>query len=360
MPRLSRRRRPAGFTLIELLVVMAIIGVLVSLLLPAVQQAREAARRSQCKNNLKQLGLALHNYESAHSVFPPASSSGGFSPQARVLPFIDQGNLQNLLDFNQAVYVGSGPNQTPNPVFISAFATVIPMLLCPSDPSSPHYSASLGSPAQTYTFAGNNYMASTGSGTETFYDERYPTNGLVYANSSIRFRDVIDGVSNTVFMSESIRGDGIDVTLAAGAFPSFPYRKTLNASSGCSPSGPATGGYTGTGSGWPSGTIANPDLVPVVAGHTNWRGGQSGTGRGMSWLRGLTHNVLTNGYTTPNSRVPDITMHGAGLLGPRSLHSGGAHVLLGDGSVRFLSDGIDVTLHRGIHSRAGGEALGEF
>jgi prepilin-type N-terminal cleavage/methylation domain-containing protein/prepilin-type processing-associated H-X9-DG protein len=354
------RRRSAGFTLIELLVVVAIIGVLVSLLLPAVQQAREAARRAQCKNNLKQLGLALHNYESAFSTFPPASNSSGFSPQARILPYVEQAGLQNLLDFQQNVFIGSGPNQVPNPSFVGPFAVVVPTFLCPSDSGKTQYPVTIGTPAQTYTFAGINYMVSTGSGTGTLYDERYPTDGLAFANSSVRFRDFSDGVSNTVFMSETVRGDGEDASLPAGMPPGFPYRKILNGSTGCSPSGPATGGYTGSGSGWPSGTIANPDLVPVVAGHTSWRGGAGTSGRGQSWLRGLSTNVLTNGYNTPNSHIPDITMHGTGYYGPRSLHAGGAHVLLGDGSVRFLGDGTNLAVHRALHSRAGGEIVGDY
>ena len=350
------RRR--GFTLIELLVVIAIIAILIALLLPAVQQAREAARRTQCRNNLKQLGLALHNYESTFTLFPPGGVSTTFSLQARILPYIDQGNLQNLIDFNLPPYLGSGPNTYPNPALAAVFPAVVPVFLCPSDPAPSQYTATLN--GLPYTFGALNYMASNGSGTGTNYDDRYRTDGLVSLNSNTRMRDFTDGTSNTVFMSESIRGDGTDVTLAAGATPVFPYRKYLNGGSGTSPSGPATGGYNGTGSGWPTGTIMNPDLQPVVAAHTDWRGGQNGSGRGFSWVRGLSANVSTNGYNPPNSRIPDITMHGSGYYGPRSLHTGGAHALFGDGTVRFLSESMDTTLHRSIHSRAGGETVSEF
>ena len=203
-------------------------------------------------------------------------------------------------------------------------------------------------------------MVSNGSGTGVNYDDRFLTDGLVFLNSSIRMRDIIDGSSNTVFMSEAVRGDGVDVTLPTGTLPRYPYTKMLNASSGTSPSGPATGGYNGTGSGWSSGTIINPDLGPVVAGHTSWRGGSSDSARGYSWVRGITVNVLTNGYNTPNSRIPDVQFHGSGLFGPRSLHTGGAHLLLGDGAVRFISENVDAMLHRSIHSRNGGEVSGEF
>lgn len=347
-----------GFTLIELLVVIAMIAILISLLLPAVQQAREAARRVQCRNNLKQLGLAIHNYESTFTVFPMNGGSTGFSPQARVLPYLEQANLQNSLDFSARVYVGPGGNQVPNPVFIPAFQSVIPSFLCPSDPGPVQYMATLGSPAQTYIFGANNYMASTGSGTGANYDDRRSTDGFVAINSRVRFKDMSDGSSQTVFMSETIRGDDIDVTLPAGTTPLFPYRKLLSAGSGTSPGGGP--GYTGSGGGWPTGTIANPDLSAVLAVQTNWRATAGGNGRGVTWLRGLAHSVLTNGYNTPNSRIPDTTLHGTGFFGPRSLHAGGAHALFGDGSVRFLADSIDVGLHRALHSRDGGETVGEF
>src|SRR5579872_536707 len=142
----SRNRR-RGFTLIELLVVIAIIAVLVSLLLPAVQQAREAARRSQCKNNLKQFGLAMHNYLSSYSVFPLCGSStvNSMSVHTFLLPSLDQGPLYNQINFN---VIWSDPsNAVP-------LAAVVPMFLCPSD--SPD--------AIPAGWAGTNYRASQGSG----------------------------------------------------------------------------------------------------------------------------------------------------------------------------------------------------
>lgn len=351
---MSRRR---GFTLIELLAVIAIMSVLISLLLPAVQQAREAARRTQCKNNLKQLGLALHNYEGSFGVFPMNGGSTGFSPQARILPYVDQGNLQNLIDYSLKVYTGPGGSQVPNPVFVPIFAQTIPLLLCPSDPAPSQITASLGSPAQPYVMAGNNYMASTGSGTGTHYDDRSRTDGMFWINSNTKISDATDGMSSTVIMSESIRGDGTDATLPAGTTPPFPYTKLLSAGSGTSPgTGP---GYSSLGGGWPS-PLVNPDLMSVLAVQTNWKGSPAGNGRGTSWLRGLAHNVCTNGYNSPNSRAPDTTLHGTGFFGPRSHHLGGAHVLFGDGNVRFLSDSINIAIHRAIHSRNGGEVVGEF
>ena len=351
-------RKCRGFTLIELLVVIAIIAVLIALLLPAVQQAREAARRTQCRNNLKQMGLALHNYESTYGMFPPGGDSTSFSAQARLLPYLDQANLQSLINFNLKPYLGSGPNTYPNPALANVFPAVVSTFLCPSDPAPTVYQATIN--AQLYSFGAINYMMSNGSGAGVNYDDRYPTNGLVHLNSSVRMRDFSDGTSNTVVMSESIRGDGQDATFAAGTAPTFPYRKMQNCSAGISPGGPATGGYNGSGSGWPSGTVMNPDLVPVVAAHTDWRGGGNGSGRGLSWVRSLVAGVGTNGYNAPNSRIPDVSMHGSGFFGPRSFHTGGANVLFGDGTVRFLSENIDIMLHRGLHSRNGGESLPEF
>jgi len=345
-------KHPRGFTLVELLVVIAIIGVLIAMLLPAVQSAREAARRSQCQNHLKQLVLALHNYESAYHAFPMNSGSKGYSPHARLLPFFEQVNLYSQLNFSLETYTGPGGSQVPNPHYREVFGTSIPTLLCPSDPAPPVYRVTLS--GTEYQFAGNNYMFSTGSGTETNYDDRHRTNGIIYTNSSATFASFTDGTSNSVVIAEAIRGDGFDITLPAGTLPKFPYQKTLGASGTSTGTGP---GYTGTGGGWPSGVISNPDLSAVAANGTNWRGGQAGTGRGLSWLRGLAANALTNGYNATNSRIPDITMHGTGFFGPRSFHPGGANVALGDGSVRMLATSIDLELQRALFSINGGEVV---
>jgi prepilin-type N-terminal cleavage/methylation domain-containing protein len=353
---MTRKTRQA-FTLVELLVVIAIIGVLVALLLPAVQAARESARRSNCANNLKQLGLALLNFESARTFFPATDVANGFSPQARLLPYMEEGNLQNLLDFTQPAFTGAYNAQVPNPLFVTVFATPIPTMLCPSDP------ADVINTETTYgaSYAGNNYMMSTGSGTGVYYDQRFKTDGVVYYNSRVKLRYVTDGSSNTVFMSESIRSIGVDMTLPAGQTPGYPYQYTLNGSTGLTPgNGP---GITMTGAPWTgptmNGMIANPDLNPVWPQLTGWRGAGSTAlrGRGTCWASEGSLNTLTNGYTPPNSLIPDLVMHHAGYFGPRSFHPGGAHVLLGDGSARFLSDGIDVTLHRNLHSINGGETV---
>ncbi len=361
-------RRSRGFTLIELLVVIAIISVLVSLLLPAVQQAREAARRSQCKNNIKQLGLALHNYEGTFKVFPMTNAQNyggqnqqGFSVQARLLPYMEQLNLQNLLDFTKPAFTGPYNALVPNPQFVNAFATTIPVFLCPTDPADP-VSTETGT---GFSYAGNNYMVSYGSATGTNYDTRWPTDGIVYENSNVGFNKITDGASNTVFVSETVRSTGADMTLSAGTLPSFPYQYTLNGSTGLNSALQSTPGIPVTGAPWvagPNGMNSNPDLSTVWPSLTGWRGAGSTAlrGRGDCWANAGACSSMTNGYLTPNNRIPDIVTHFTGFFGPRSWHAGGANVLLGDGSVRFLSNSIDGGTQRSLHSRNGGDIPGDY
>jgi prepilin-type N-terminal cleavage/methylation domain-containing protein len=355
-----------GFTLIELLVVIAIIAILIALLLPAVQAAREAARKTQCKNNLKQFGLAMHNYESTFGVFPMTNAQNyqpnvqGFSPQARLLPYMEQANLQNLLDFTQPAFTGPYNSLVPNPQFAGAFATPLTVMLCPSDPAPTQNTGAGGS-----VYAGVNYMVSYGSGTGANYDLRWRTDGIVWENSNARFRDATDGTSNTVFMSEAVGSVGPDVTLAAGTLPKFNYEMTLNGSSGVNSGLQPVQGLAGTGGGWnngPAGVINNPDLATIWPQKTAWRGASSAAlrGRGVSWAHSGAVSTLTNGYNPPNSIIPDVVVHFTGFFGPRSWHTGGAQALMGDGAVKFYSDNIDTALHRGLHSCSGGEVLGEF
>ncbi len=333
-------KKSRGFTLVELLVVIAIIGILVGLLLPAVQAAREAARRMQCSNNLRQLGLATLNYESTFKRLPGLTGSSSFSPQARILPYIEQGNLSNLIDYNIPLYVGPAFAARLNPLFRVAAGTVLPMLQCPSDPADPLFDSLLpdGTVAKV---AGLNYMYSYGSGTGTNYDDRYPTDGFVWENSFARLAAITDGLSNTVMLSETLKGDKI---VSTGPMPPRPHRR-IGSWGGSSGNPAGTPGFALGGA-----TIRDPDLAAISASLTSWRGI-----RGENWIRGVPYSVVTNGYLTPNSRIPDINVHGRGWFGPRSMHSGGAQVTLGDGSTHLLSDGIDRMIHVALHSSNAGD-----
>ena len=336
-----KHNQRSAFTLVELLVVIAIIGILVGLLLPAVQAAREAARRMQCSNNLKQLALATHNYESSFKCFPALTGSSSFSPQARVLPFIEQANLQNLIDFRQPLFVGPAFAAQLNPLFAVPAGTVVPTFLCPSDAIEPRRPTTLAGGAPG-TFAATNYMFSLGSGTSTHYDDRYRTDGIVWENSWARFSDIVDGTSNTVMMSETLIGDNLTSTTLPPV--GMPHRKT--ASWGGSSSNPV--GVPGFRLG--GATITNPDLAAIVPTITSFRGS-----RAEAWIRGVPFSVVTNGYLTPNSRIPDVNVHGRGWFAPRSLHTGGAQIALCDGSVRMLNDNVDRATQWSVFSRNGGE-----
>ncbi|QDV18116.1 Type II secretion system protein G precursor [Gimesia panareensis] len=334
------RKRKSGFTLIELLVVIAIIAILIALLLPAVQQAREAARRSQCKNNLKQLGLALYNYESAFSTFPPSrllgdinnpnvSSSGKYSLTNAdgsagdttfcswtilALPYLDQSNIYNKYNTNAPWF------DTSNRVMIE---TQIPVMLCPSVPGDNRRDAYHAPGAAAGDYGSINEVKKK-FWTKVLGVAEPPDSakaGILSKGQNNRIRDVTDGTSNTFMLGE------------AGGHPVVYNAKGI----------------------WNSTDQSNYADDKVVQ-----YGGNYVTTDGTGWAdpdAGLSINgALKNGYDTYGPYVIN-EINASEIF---SFHVGGAQFVMGDGSVRFVSQNIDRRLFAYVCTRAGGETVGEF
>lgn len=333
-----------GFTLIELLVVIAIIAVLIALLLPAVQQAREAARRTQCRNNLKQLGLALHNYESSLTTFPPnlvpggnfAYSKGNWGVLAYLSPYLDQANVYNLMNLNAPTYASTPPYNIADANNAIAAGLIIPSFLCPSDKAR-----SLGGDYGVASLGPANYCANQGSGISPGANgSPYDSNGVMFANSRIRIADITDGTSSTACMSESSLGDGprnaSSATPPASAQKVYAYLTTYQSSMDDA----------------------------ACAGATSWNIQDL---RQFLWYSGEIRNTAYNHYYTPNSKNWDCITNAVnfgytaiGWKAARSMHVGGVHLLMCDGAVRFVSDNVDVNAWRSISTRAGSETVADF
>jgi prepilin-type N-terminal cleavage/methylation domain-containing protein len=333
--------RRTGFTLVELLVVIAIIGILVGLLLPAVQAAREAARRMSCSNNVRQIGLATMNYEAALKRFPGLLGSSTYSAQARILPYMEQNSLHDLINYNRPLLLGPVFAARFDPALANVISQRIPTFLCPSDGEDPMFPTTLADGTQGFT-AGLNYMFSIGSARQTFYDDRYETDGMFWTGGFARLARCVDGTSNTVMIAETVLGDKqVGTTLPT----TRPIRRIGNwAGTTANPTAP---GFTHGG-----GTILNPNLPSLFPGIVNsYRGN-----RGETWIRGVPSATTINGYLTPNHPLPDIGFHGRGFYSARSLHGTGVQLGYIDGSVRFASNTVDETIYRNTFSANGSEA----
>ena len=334
-------KRRAGFTLVELLVVIAIIGILIGMLLPAVQSVREAARRTACQNNMRQLGLACLNYESAFGELPEsyrqpssAPTGRGWSAQALILPYIEQGNLTTQIDFNseyveafQTVDTGSGPELLSS--------ARIPTYLCPSEVND--IVRLDGNTPEHYPL---NYAAN--AGTWFVYDpvSKQTGSGALLTGRGSKLGGFTDGQSNTLLFGE------------VKAYN--PYFR--NAAM--------------------SGDVATPTSPAAVAG----MGGDFKTSSGHTeWVDGRSHQTSFTSVFTPNTVVAhsdgtadydiDWTNMQEGKVGEtartfaavtsRSYHSGGVNAVRADGSVAFESDNIDISVWRYLSTRNGGEVISE-
>jgi prepilin-type N-terminal cleavage/methylation domain-containing protein/prepilin-type processing-associated H-X9-DG protein len=315
-----------AFTLIELLVAVSIIAILLGLLLPAVQGAREAARAMSCRNNLKQIGLAIFNYESTHGCLPPGRGSplpAVFSPHAYLLSYIEQSNVSSLIDFNAAptaFSVAGGPTYD-GVENLSAAATRVSTFLCPSDAADGRIAG--------LQYAGTNYVANAGS--DFVPSNLTAADGLFFTGSHTAFRDLTDGSSHTAAFSERSLGLGVSYGLSD-----------------------------------PTNSLRILELAATVDPNTsNCQSASNGTWndqRGAKWILGNYGNTLYNHAATPNSTSWDCmnAQQQKGRLSARSRHSGGVHVLLGDGHVKFASANIALKVWQGASTRAGGEVNDNF
>jgi prepilin-type N-terminal cleavage/methylation domain-containing protein/prepilin-type processing-associated H-X9-DG protein len=361
-----RKRR--GFTLIELLVVIAIITVLIALLLPAVQAAREAARRAQCVNNLKQIGLALHNYHQTNDCFPGgfylawnATSqmfviNGDFSPHARLLPYTEQQPLYNAANFHLACYnenYGDVVNSTVTSKRLSVF-------LCPSCPP-PSYT--LSNAGYTAVAPGNNYLASLGSSFEFMHNSNPalatvtsggPPNGVFQAvgGGPIGIAHITDGASNTIAFFETKVGSGDFNLFSADTDIVFlgspPAGVTRNTPTMSMPAGSAN-------------FLAWAQQCTAAL-KTAWHQGNA-VALGKNWAYGLVGLTLGNTLLPPNSKYTNCSFDGTntvenpGMIRMSSFHSGGGNTLMCDGSVKFLKDSTADQVVWALGSRAQGEVI---
>ena len=332
-PAVHQPATPA-FTLVEVLVVIAIIGMLLALLLPAVQAAREAARRVQCQNNLKQIGLALHNHEAAWRHFPSAiedkvttafpsvaARNYRWSALAMLTPYLEQSAIYNRLNLNVPMYC---PPQFPpwyvHPDNVEAVACDVSTFRCPND-----YGQRV-----VKEFGPTNYVACyrRGGSSGTYVN----ADGVFYVDSKTRAADITDGLSNTLMFSESLAGTGVPDIPLADALAAGQAKEVMVRLTAVPLSEPACGDTT----------------KPVS--HF----------RDQSWADGLAWSSGYNHWRGPNSPIPDCCSFLGAWKAARSRHPGGVNALRGDGAVTFISDTISLETWRNLATRKGGEVIGEF
>ena len=347
------RRRHRGFTLIELLVVIAIIAVLIALLLPAVQAAREAARRSQCINNLKQFGIALHNYHSSlealpYGEFDMSDGCDQWSGMPMLLSFLEQGTMYNAMNF----YVVSGNGMacgTYYPKNTTVTYAKLNALLCPSD--SDRLTNSEGHVNYAFNWGSKPYRYSTNP-SGPFVMEASSWKGVGYGAGVIRFASITDGLSQTAAMSERVKGIGDGWKL-----------------------GSTNGQQTGADPGQPSSTVLNlaatpdADSLPITYQQKclalNYKTATRGNfgNPGGFWHMGLNANTAYNHVMTPNTwscayGQPD-TNHAQGAIPPTSRHPGVVNVVFCDGSVKAIKDSISKQAWWALGSMNGGEVVSQ-
>jgi prepilin-type N-terminal cleavage/methylation domain-containing protein/prepilin-type processing-associated H-X9-DG protein len=325
-----------GFTLVELLVVIAIIGILVALLLPAIQAAREAARRSQCMNNLRQMGLAMLNYESSYKVFPPSdvlvpdtktgllTKSLSLSVHARLLPFVEEAALRSLVNFSVSY------NDNAN---LNARMTPVGMFVCPSDGGE--YALNIH-PTQG---AATSYHANQGSGVvwsipSTPSDPNFalwPPNGVLIRNGGVKTGDVIDGMSHTAAFAERIVGDGEQGTVTEASDTFAP------------------------GTRHPGVEKAYQDCLAVDISDLSKQGYSD---VGFPWIQAY-HSATIYYHNTPPNGRSCMYPPGQIMTTASSRHNGGVNVMMCDGSARFVANDVSRPTWQALGSRNGEEIINE-
>lgn len=315
--------RRAAFTLIELLVVIAIIAILMALLLPAVQKVREAANKMVCGSNLRQWGIALHNYHNDYNNFPPAYEKKvtaaypsvpdkfyRWSVFAQVLPYVEQDNIRKLINTEIPLYDATG--STVLPPNQPGVANMVKLLLCPSDTMQ----------RGDVRYGPSNYVVCVGSGVNG--GQRTGADGMFIVNRHMRMEDMRDGTSHTAIFAETLLGPGGPDVTSVDNRPQYYYAKL------------------GAG--------------PLTQSLCDANAGPYKTDRGLIWADG--ESVVYDHAYQPNARTWDCMASGGfSFRAARSMHPGGVQVLFGDGSLHFFTNDIDPTIWKGYATRDGGEVV---